>query len=78
VNKTDPTTFVFRHEINNELTVQICKIAEKTIIIGDVINIDFFPNCYCGRNIYSLEWVQRDEQAAERVKIVYLCLVKGG
>jgi hypothetical protein len=56
VNKADSTTFI----LNDELPTQICKIIDKTIVIGDLIEIDFYPQAFYGGNIYSLKLYDRD------------------
>jgi hypothetical protein len=63
VNKADPNTFLAQYHFNDEWIMQIGEIVEKTIIIGDVINIDLFPRAlfpraFYGKYVYFLHWYQ--------------------
>jgi hypothetical protein len=74
VNKADPATFILRYPVDNDSSTRICKIVEKKIIIGDVIEIDFSLNCFYGKYIYGLKWRYEDGKAMP-VKLIYKCLV---
>lgn len=56
VNGNDPTTFLLYHTINYERHTRIGKLAEETIVIEDVIEIDFRPHCFCNKCVYGLNW----------------------
>jgi hypothetical protein len=74
-NKSDPTTFILR-DLNSHVS-QIYKIVDKTIIIGDAIDISLFPNYFYGKCLYTLDWYDRDGDEDEddqglEVRILYL------
>jgi hypothetical protein len=57
VNKADPTTFLLKNPNSN--VSKVCKIVEKKIIFGDVIDIAFRPDSFYDKNVYALK--RRDE-----------------
>jgi hypothetical protein len=65
VNKADPTTFILNDLNNDEQSTRICKIVDKTIIIGDVVEIGFYPYCFYNKFVYGLNWYERDEDSVE-------------
>jgi hypothetical protein len=67
VNKVNPTTFIF----NDGESTRICKIVDKTIIIENVIEITFNPDCFYDKFVYALN--RSDENNQERaVRILYM------
>lgn len=56
VKQSDPTTFLLEDRNTRERTVRICKIVDSTIIIGDMIDIGFSPDCFYDRHIYGTKW----------------------
>jgi hypothetical protein len=50
VNKADLNTFI----LTNGEFIRICKIVDKTIIIGDVIDIGRYPTCFYDKCVYGL------------------------
>jgi hypothetical protein len=66
VNKADLTTFILK---NNE-SIRICKVVEKTIIVGDVVEINFDPKCFYDKCVYGLGW--NDETG---VRFLFICLI---
>jgi hypothetical protein len=62
VNRADPTTFLLTYYINNERYIQLCKLVEKEIIIEDSIKIDFYPNYFDDKHIYTLDSYKRDDK----------------
>jgi hypothetical protein len=75
VNKADPTTFILTHYINNEQSSRIFKIVEKKIIIEDVIEIDFSPDCFYDKYVYATEWI---DDEGEEIDVRILKMFKGG
>jgi hypothetical protein len=73
VNKADPTAFILNHYINDERFSQNCNVVEKTIIIGDLIEIEFYPECFCDKFVYGLNCYKSDEDS-KRVSIFNLYL----
>jgi hypothetical protein len=61
VNKADSTTFIL-DDPNNQEESKICKIVDKTIIIGDVVEIDFYPDCFYDKSVYFLNWKDENEE----------------
>jgi hypothetical protein len=59
INQADPTTFILTLDIDDELITRICKIVEKRII-EDVIEIDFYPECFYGNYAYMIDGVDQD------------------
>jgi hypothetical protein len=66
VDMANPTTFL----LTDEESTRICKIAENRIIIGDVIEIDFDPDCFYDKYVYGLEW-----NNDTRVSWLFKCLI---
>jgi hypothetical protein len=56
INKADSTTFILNNRINDELSSQICKIVNDTIIFNNVVDIEFYPECFYGKYVYATEW----------------------
>jgi hypothetical protein len=57
INKADPMTFILTHRINNEeQSSRICKIVNDTIIFNNVVDIEFYPECFYGKYVYATEW----------------------
>jgi hypothetical protein len=61
VNEADPITFILNSRIIDECSTRICKIVDKTIIIGERIQIGFHPKCFYGKFVYALNWPNEDE-----------------
>jgi hypothetical protein len=72
VNKANPTTFLLTRNIDNERVSRICKIAENTIINGDIVEITFTPNCFYGKCLYRLQWNNNNER---QVSLLLTCLI---
>jgi hypothetical protein len=70
INKADPTTFLLYDYIASHQTTLICKIVDKTIIIGDILDIDFYPHCFYGKYIYLLGWNDEDQAS-----LLFICIV---
>jgi hypothetical protein len=70
VNKADPIIFL----LNDGYFTRICKIVEKTIIIGDRIESNFIPKCFYDKCVYRLRCYERDEDQ-RRVSLLFTCLV---
>jgi hypothetical protein len=68
VNNADPTTFLLTHYINNERFSRMCKIVEKKIVISDITEIDFSPDCFYDKYAYGLDWY-RDEEDGEYIQV---------
>jgi hypothetical protein len=60
VDKADLTVLILEDHNNNARSMRICKIVDKTIVIGDLVEIDFYPQAFYGGNIYGLKWCDRD------------------
>jgi hypothetical protein len=54
VNKADLNTFI----LTNGEFIQICKVVDNTIIIGEriEIEIDLNPSCFYDKCVYALTW----------------------
>jgi hypothetical protein len=52
VDKADLTTFL----LSDGKSTQICKIVEKNLIIGNVVEIKCFPNYFYDKCAYWLYW----------------------
>lgn len=63
--------FIFNYRINDEWSSRICEIVDKTIIIGDVIDISFIPDFFYDKCVYSLDWYNEVNRYLE-VRILYL------
>jgi hypothetical protein len=71
VNKADPTTFLLNHDIRNRWSSRICKIVEKRIIIGEVVDFKFYSDYFYDKIVYFLK--RRDEELGDLdVRISYL------
>lgn len=66
VNKADPTTFLLINYIGDSEFVQICKVFEKAMITGDVVNIGFYPDRFYDKCVYGLNWYYDDEYRKEQ------------
>jgi hypothetical protein len=62
VNKTDPTTLIFQYIINYKWYIKICKIVDKTIVIGDGVEIGFHLGCFYGKCVYGLNRRYENEE----------------
>jgi hypothetical protein len=61
VNEADPTTFILEYFIDvEEMASQVCKIAEKTIIVGDSVDIEFSPQAFYDKWIYGADWTNEN------------------
>jgi hypothetical protein len=67
VNKADPTTFI----LNEGEFMQICEIVDKTIIIGEGVEITFMPSCFYDKGVYYLDWYDEDYEELD-VRILYM------
>jgi hypothetical protein len=52
VNKADPTTFL----LNEGEFIQIYKVVEKKIVIGEKVEINLYLTCFYDKCVYGLEW----------------------
>jgi hypothetical protein len=68
INKADSITFI----LNDGDFMRICKIAEEKMIIGEMFEITFNPNCFYGKYLYRLEWNDGNET---RVSLIFKCLI---
>jgi hypothetical protein len=68
INKADPTTFI----LSNREFSQICKIVDKTIVIGEMFELSFNPNCFYGKCLYRLEWNYNNQT---RVSLLFICII---
>jgi hypothetical protein len=75
VNKADPTTFMLNEMINGQLSPQICKIIDKTIVIEDVVESELIPDIFYDKYAYTLELYYRNDDDLQRVSLLYTCLV---
>jgi hypothetical protein len=71
VNNADPTTFLLTHYINNERFSRMCKIVEKKIVISDITEVKFYPDCFYDKYAYGLDWY-RDEEDGEYIQVKIL------
>jgi hypothetical protein len=55
VNKIEPTEFLV-HWYNDD-TVQICKVEKISIILGEMFDMNFWPQSLYDERIYSLDFV---------------------
>jgi hypothetical protein len=67
LNKADLTTFILNNR--TESSVRICKINEKKIIIGDLIDIGFFPYSFYDKCAYSLRWSDDEGEDGESILV---------
>jgi hypothetical protein len=65
VNKADPTEFILEKYDDWEMSVRICKLIEKTIIIGDMININSCTYSFYDTYAYSINWLNEDGEDIE-------------
>lgn len=70
LNKTDPTTFILIDFFEN--ASKICKIVDKTIIIGEIIDILTFREGFYGKYVYSLT---PNHMFDSRVSLLFTCIV---
>jgi hypothetical protein len=56
VNKADPMTFILTYPINNEQSSRMCKIVDNAIVVKDVVDIEFYPECFYDKFVYATEW----------------------
>jgi hypothetical protein len=66
VNKADPTTFL----LNEGEFIRIFKVFDNTIIIGERIEIDFYPACFYDKCVYTLKGGNET-----RVSLSFICLI---
>jgi hypothetical protein len=59
VNKIEPTEFLVCSDLDN--TVQICRVEKISIILGDMIDIDFRPQSLYDGQIYGSGWIYDEE-----------------
>jgi hypothetical protein len=69
INRADSITFLLNDFNNAEL--QLYKIVDKEIIIKDVIDIDFFPECFYDKCVYNLGWLDEDRNHL-KVRMLYM------
>lgn len=74
VNRADTTTFLLKGVNNREFSMRICKTVDKTIIIGEMVDIGFRPKCFYDKSVYGLEWYQYREEDS-LVSLFFICLV---
>jgi hypothetical protein len=72
VNKANPTTFILNDINNDEISTEICKLVDGEIIIEDVIEIGFSPDCFYDKYLYGLEWYGDDRDY--NVSSLFICL----
>jgi hypothetical protein len=63
VDKADPTTFLLNG--HNQRATRVCKIVDNTIVIGDLIEINFNPECFYDKCVYGLKWRDRHGEDLE-------------
>lgn len=51
MNKADSATFLLKSGKSS----RICKIADKTIIIGEMVEIGFYAKCFYDKYVYDLK-----------------------
>jgi hypothetical protein len=61
LDRADSTTFLLSYV----RSTRICKIVKKKIIIGNVVEIDFFPNYFYDKCAYSLNWSYYDDREVD-------------
>jgi hypothetical protein len=54
VNKLDPTEFYLTLKIGNQRFSRICKLVEKSIVFGNLIEVPFVSQSYSDGCFYSL------------------------
>jgi hypothetical protein len=59
VNNADPTTFILEDLNEDKEFSRICKIVDNTIIIENMVEIDFFTESFYDKSVYGLK--RRDE-----------------
>jgi hypothetical protein len=72
INKTDPNTFILDDRAVRGRSTRICKIVDKTIVIGDVVDIGFHPDWFYDKCVYSLKWYDEDPIEVLDVRILYM------
>lgn len=71
VDKADLTTFLLTYYIGGERVSRICKIVEKTIIIGEVVDTSVHPDSFYDKYVYFFK--RYDQNGRESiVRILYL------
>jgi hypothetical protein len=68
VNKADPTMFILDYSIDNNWILQVCKIGKKTILIGEKFELDFDPDWFYDKCVYTLNWYEDEDRD---VRILY-------
>jgi hypothetical protein len=58
INKADPIRFILKDDIDDGKSLQICKIVDRKIVFGDIIEIDFYPKAFYDKWLYGI--VRRD------------------
>jgi hypothetical protein len=63
VNKADPTAFLLTYSIadRNAVSSRICKVADNTIIIGEIVETDLHPDWFYDKCVYGLNWYYENQ-----------------
>jgi hypothetical protein len=71
VNNEEPTEFVLNlSTIEEEISVQICRINKTEIVAGELIRLDFDCICYSGECIYDVNWIE-NEDGLQTVSLIF-------
>jgi hypothetical protein len=75
VDTADSTTFLLNGLNDNDMLTRICKIVDNTIIIGNVAETNFFPDCFYHGCVYYLELNREDNEYRTEVGCLVIYLV---
>jgi hypothetical protein len=72
VDKFDATDFVLQLETNEEYVAQICKVVEKSILVGDPIQLPCHFESYFGGFLYDIYCPNGESDNWMQVCLLYL------
>jgi hypothetical protein len=72
VNKIEPTEFLVFSYVRPR-TVQFCKVEKISIVSGEIVDIDFFPQAIYDGHIYGSDWIDDEEVMSLLFKFLSNC-----
>jgi hypothetical protein len=68
VNTFEPTEFLLDVSTPNQCRYQFCTVVKDKIVVGELIELDFFCHYYFDGRIFGLIWVQDDDFVGYRLQ----------
>jgi hypothetical protein len=71
VNKFDATDFVLRLDTNGGFLARVCKLVNKSIVVGDQIELPDYFKSYFGEFLYFIWHSNRADENWNKVSLAY-------